>query len=67
MIPIIQNSRKYKEIRPVVPWGWGEQDLVGEGELEVSIIKRQASQVVLVVKNLLVNAGDVSDAGLIPG
>ena len=40
---------------------------MGEGELEVSIIKRQASQVVLVVKNLLVNAGDVSDAGLIPG
>ena len=37
-----------------------------EGELEVSI-PRWASQVGPVVKNLLVNAGDVSDAGLIPG
>ena len=30
-------------------------------------IHRQASQVVLVVKNLPDNAGDIRDAGLIPG
>ena len=40
--------------------------MVGEGESEVSI-PRWASQVVPVVKNLLVDAGDISGAGLIPG
>ena len=29
MITILQNSRKCKEIRPVVPWGWGECGMAG--------------------------------------
>ena len=36
----------------------------GAGEGQVTL---WASQVVLVVKNLLANAGDVKDVGLIPG
>ena len=37
------------------------------GELKVNLKGTRASQVARVVKNLLANAGDIRDTGLIPG
>ena len=39
----------------------------GEGKISISQVRQGASQVVLVVKNLLANARDLREAGSIPG
>ena len=46
--------------------GW-RQKLQCEGKISISQVRQGASQVVLVVKNLLANARDLREAGSIPG
>ena len=51
------------------PWGCKELDTTeGLNWTDTSIkLKKRASQVAVVVKNLTANAGDIRDVGLIPG
>ena len=49
------------------PWGHKEPDTTGQLNSNMHIVDLQASQVVVVEKNLPTNAGDARDVGLSPG
>ena len=51
----------------VIPWDSMQQIITIAYYLLVPLLGRQACQVALVVKNPPANAGDIRDAGSIPG